>query len=192
MAGEHRRAAIAIAVAYYVVLLAAPHAADGGTKQCLTPAAEDALRRVLTTGELRRTLAPSLTFSGVSVSADAIVVRADDEGRQPHAITLTLESPIDRPADGRGKRFAFYLTPSLPTDSSVRKALLDAGDMIDRAVPDAALGKCSLDEDHAPPSTPPRRQSDHVTRAVALLSAVVQVVVLGAATVFGWRGIRRS
>lgn len=189
MVGEHRRAAIAVTVAWHVVLLATPHVADGGARRCFTPAAENALRTLLTTGALNTSLAPSLTFSGVNVSVDEIVLRAEDTRRQQHAVTLSLDSLTNRQADGRGKQFAYYLTAPLPTDPRVRQALLSSSDLIDRAVPAAALVDCSPDEDHAPPDAPAQRQPDHVTRAVALSSAVMQILVLVLATVFGWRAI---
>ena len=160
-----------------------------GALQCLTPAAETALRQILDAGTLRETLGNDLTIESVNMAGDRIELRVTDRSGRRFGVNLNLSSDwFNLGADGHGTRFVFHLLRTDTLEERHDKALLAAAEQIDRAIPDAALAECggAPSEGGKPPPAP-----DFYTRASALGSAIIQVAILLGASVYSWHSIRR-
>jgi len=153
--------------------------------QCLTPATEQAVRELFDAGTLQTTLGPDLTLTGVSVTGTRIEVRAQSAGGGVHGIDLVVGA-TERPPDGQGRRFAYLALPPAAPESIVR-ALLATADLIDRTVPEAAFVDCGPSAAGVHGGLDPTM---HRRRGSALIRATAQVLILLAATIFGWRALR--
>src|SRR5262249_45346240 len=88
-------------------------------------------------------------------------------------------------ADGEGRLFQFYLSPS-PRSPNPRAtaALLAVASLFDHGIPDTVLARCAGDDARH------RGEDRRYPRALILASATVQILILLAAVVFGMRVIR--
>lgn len=160
---------------------------------CLSPAAEQTLKDLMATGTLTATLGADLTLTGVSLTGTSIALRAANANGQPYGIELTLPGSSDRPPDGRGQRFVFHVLPAAaPPSPEVVQVLLATAALIDTSVPESAFADCSGQLSSPPPGGEPVRDSLYYPRSSALSGAMLQVLILVAATLFGWRAIRSS
>lgn len=195
MAVERRfrgcRATILLVVCHVSLLHPTLVAADQPTR-CLNPAAEHAVKGILDAGTLQAILADNgLTLTDIGLKANRIEVRATNGGGSIYGVDL-VAGESRHPSDGLGKTFVFHLHPtSAPQDTA--KVLLAAAHLIDRAIPDTGFTECAGQSRSPPPAVPQAidglRKPQPYPRSFALFSAMVQVLVLLAATVFGWRAL---
>jgi hypothetical protein len=151
--------------------------------RCLTPAAGAALTRVVAAGGLQPVLQDEFTIVRGDVGGQQIELEIEDRIHHSYGVTLALPGTKSGRPDGEGQRFLFYLTPTTAPNPRATTALLAAAALFDGAIPDTALAQCSGGggETHADRRYP---------RALALASALADVVIVLAATLFGLRAIR--
>jgi len=183
MRGPGARAGARICLAVGLAAMFLP--AEAADRKCLTPAAGQALSDLVASGKIQAALTSEFSFVGGDVRGRRIDVEIQDREKRSYAVTLALPPAEERGEPrARGRQFLFYLPPSAsPPSPRATDALLAIAGLFDQAVPETALAPCpELD-----PSTTHRAAGERppgeprVPRAVALVSAVVQVLALLAA-----------
>jgi len=150
--------------------------------RCLTPAAGAALTDLVAAGGLQPVLQDEFTILRGDVGGQQIELEIEDRIHHSYGITLALPGSKSGRPDGQGQRFLFYLAPTSSPNPRATTALLAAASLFDGVIPDTALARCSEGgEPHADRRYP---------RALILASAVMDVVIVLAAILFGLRAIR--
>jgi hypothetical protein len=152
--------------------------------KCLTPDAGRTLTELVAAGRLQPVLPSDFTLVRGDIRADQIELEIRDQAQHSYGIALALAGSRGGTPDGQGRNFLFYLTPS-PESPNERaaQALLAVAALFDEAIPDAAMQSCSGKD--AP------RGERRYPRTLSLAGAVVDVLIVLAATVFGLRVVRR-
>jgi hypothetical protein len=165
---------------------------------------ERALGPLVEGGGLQSALGKEFRLTRGDIGGNRIELEIQDQAQRPYGLVLALPESRSAPPDGAGLRFAYYLDPAAASNPSAKTALLAAGAIIDRAVPDTALQPCSQQlarsgaevegaPDAAPPAAagapsadnpqpPPHRR---YPLALALGSAIAQIAVLLVAILYG-------
>lgn len=185
-----RRSIAALACA--LTLVANSGAATPVPSQCLTPAAEPALKQLIASSAFRETLGSDRTLKDVRLSGAEIEMVVDDTDGTRYQIRLAAPGASSRAPAGIGRRFVFYLTSSSDQpDADAARALLSAAALADQAIPDSAFAACNTPRDTPMPEQVPQPIfREEYPRALALVSAIVQLLILLTAVVFGRRAIR--
>lgn len=172
--------------------------------RCLTPEVEHALGPLVEGGGLQSALGQEFRLTRGDSGGNQIELEIQDQAQHPYGLVLALPESRSGPSDGAGLRFAYYLDPAAASNPGAKAALLAAGAIIDRAVPDTALQPCSqqpagseADVDNAPAVAPPAeagaqsanssqpRPQRRYPLALALGSAIAQIAVVLVAILYG-------
>lgn len=150
--------------------------------RCLTPEAGRAMSDLVAAGALAPVLGSDLTLARGDVRGDQIELVFHDQAQHSYSITLALPGAKTGQPSGKGARFLFYVDPSPDMNPRVVDTMLAAAALFDGAIPETALQRCAgADAPQADPRYP---------RAIALGSAVAEVLIVLFAIVFGLRAIR--
>jgi hypothetical protein len=150
--------------------------------RCLTPEAGSAMNDLVATGALKPVLGDDLVLASGAVRGDQIELGFQDRQSRSIALTLALPGAKSGEPDGRGERFLYYLSAPADLTPAVRTKMLAAAALFDGAIPDTALRRCAGGE--APKADP------RYPRSIALGSAVVELMIVLVAVVFGLRATR--
>ncbi len=171
--------------------------------RCLTPEVEHALGPLVEGGGLQSALGQDFRLTRGDIGGNQIELEIQDQAQHPYGLVLALPESRSGPSDGAGLRFAYYLDPAAASNSGAKAALLAAGAIIDRAVPDTALQPCSQPAvreagvgaapDGATVPVAGATSTDNAAgrppgrcpRALALGSAVAQIAVVLVAILYG-------
>ena len=194
--GARRTACCAFVVAGCLALIGNPAAASQGRSAIAPrprtpPGGRDARASLLhashrrrlqpgsrKTARSRRALGRRSGSSEVSARDERIGLTVAKPGGRAHTVTLAARADR-RQSAGRSRRRLRPLSPAAAADAESSSVLLDARPESWRsAIPDTALVPCRS------------REEGFGTRAVALLSAAVAVLVVVAALLFGLRKLR--
>jgi hypothetical protein len=153
------------------------------TNRCVTPAANRVFEGLKAAGAFQRVVHDEFTLARVGAYPERIELEIQDAAHHPYAITLALRASKSGKPDGQGKHFLFYLEASAsPPSAHATSTLLAAASLVDEAFPEAALERCA--GGNAP------HHDRRYPRALILASAMVELLILIAAIVFGLRAIR--
>jgi hypothetical protein len=145
--------------------------------RCLTPAIDGVFNQAVESGAFRAALGTTFTITDASSRDGRIELTVAKPGGRAHTVTLALDRIVGRTPDGRAGEFVFYLQPGADAGSS--DTLLELARVLAERIPDTALVPCRS------------RGEGFGTRAVALLSAALAMVVVIAALLFGFRKLRQ-
>ena len=145
--------------------------------RCLTPAIDGVFTQAMESGAFRVALGRSFAITDVSSRDRRIELTVAKSGGRANTVTLALERIVGRTPDGRAGEFVFYVQPDADAESS--GVLLELARVLAGRVPATAFAPCG------------GRDEAVGTRAVALLSAAVEVLVVIVALTFGWRTLGR-
>jgi hypothetical protein len=140
--------------------------------RCLTPAIGAVFNQAVESGALRAALGSSFTITDVSASDRRIELTVAKSGGAGHTVTLALGRIVGRAPDGQAGDFVFYLQPGADAESS--GVLLGLGRVLAERVPESAFAPCRS------------REEAFGSRAVALWSAALAVLVVIVALTFGF------
>lgn len=152
--------------------------------RCLTPEAGRTLTDLVAAGGLQPVLRSDFTLVRGDIRVDQIELEIRDQAQHSYGIALALAGSRGGAPDGQGRNFLFYLTPSPePPNERARTALLAVAAVFDEAIPDTAIQSCSGKD------TPSGER--RYPRTLSLAGAVVDVLIVLTATVFGLCVVRR-
>jgi hypothetical protein len=155
--------------------------------KCITPAVDRVFNDLVAARAFQPVLGDGFTLERVEAHVDQIELEIQDGTHRQYGITLALTSKSGKP-DGQGRQFLFYLvaSPSSP-NLQAKTALLALASLLDEAIPETALVRCSGEAHEARGAPFAERR---YPRALALASALAEVMVLLTAVIFGLRAVR--
>lgn len=155
--------------------------------KCITPTVDRVFNDLAAARAFQPVLGDDFTLERVDAHDDYIELEIQDGAQRRYGITLALTSKSGKP-DGQGRQFLFYLVASpSPPNLQAKTVLLALASLLDEAVPGTALVGCSGEQHEARGAPFGERR---YPRALALASAMAEVMVLLAAIVFGLRAVR--
>ena len=140
--------------------------------RCLTPEIDGVFNQAVQGGALRAALGSSFAMTDVSASDRRIELTVAKPGGPTRTVTLALGRVVGRTPDGEAGGFVFYLQPG--ADAEASRVLLGVARVLAERVPDTAFAPCRS------------REEAFGSRAVALLSAAVAVLVVIVVLTFGF------
>jgi hypothetical protein len=153
-------------------------------RRCLTPDAGRAMSDLVAAGALTEVLGDDLVLARGDVGGDRIELRFQDPQQRSHTITLALPGAVSGQPDGKGARFLYYVSATADLTPAIRSTMLAAAAVFDGGIPETALRRCAGAE--APKADP------RYPRSIALGSALLELMIVLAAVVFGLRALRTS
>jgi hypothetical protein len=177
-----RTAPIRLAVGILGILATEPARASAPVAatapRCITSAAGERFQERIAAGAVRAALGSDFAMTGGAIHDGTVHLQVDDADHRRYEILLTLTAADRGPPAARGRNFLYYFgTPPPPADSRAAAALLTLAALFDDAVPDTALSSCG-----APPTG--------YSRLLFVASALVEIVIIAAAIIWGIRAIR--
>jgi hypothetical protein len=165
--------------------------ADRLVPRCLSPDVGRVMQDLVDARKIQALLSSDLTLVKGKVGANQIELEVQDSAQHAYGIALAISGSRSGSPDGQGRNFLFYVdAPAGPPDPRVTQALLAVAALLDDAIPDTALVRCSgADEGGRADGRSEPHADRRYPRALALASALVQVLVIAAAIVFGLRAI---
>ncbi len=214
-----------VLLAWSIALLAGPHPAGAGvqadgqhssierfltriaakvTSKCITPAVDGVFVDLVRSDAFQRSLGDRFAVERADARGDHIdLLIRDVVDHHEHGVTLALTDSRGGTPDGEGTHFLFFLSdPPDRRDPAASSTLLALAALLDNAIPESALVRCS-GEDNAGPqgiqveasSTVPgpdglQGGERRYPLSLALASAALELGVVLAAIVFGLHAIR--
>ena len=166
--------------------------ADRLLPRCLTPAVGQVLQDLVAAGKLQALLSNEFTLMSGNVGADQIELKIQDPAQHLYAIALALPGSKSGQPDGQGRNFLYFVeAPGSPPNPRATQVLLAIASLLDAAIPDTAIERCAGTGEAHDGGGPSESHADRrYPRALALASAVVQVLIIAAAIAFGLYAIR--
>jgi hypothetical protein len=146
--------------------------------RCFTPAIDGVFNQAVQNGAFQTALGTTFRIIDASSRDGRIGLTVAKPGGRAHTVTLATERIVGETPDDRAGDFLFYLQAEADAESS--SVLLELARVLAERIPDTALVPCRS------------REEDFGTRAAALLSAAVAVLIVVAALLFGFRKLRHS
>jgi len=140
--------------------------------RCLTPAVDGVFNHAVASGAFQAALGATFRITDASSREGRIELSVAKPGGRAHTVTLAVERTVGRTSDGHAGDFVFYLQPGADAESS--SVLLELARVLAERIPDTAFASCRS------------REEGFSTRAVTLVSAALEVLVVVAALLFGF------